>query len=173
MQIQTRKSIVILAFAAALATLCNPVSAFAQTTTLSFGADIGEIAILTYSIETTAESSWSKGGGASIGKPAYGPLRFTAARDSSTFNMLQYIGVGQSAPLATLTVRPARGTDFITYTFTDIFFTGVGQSAQAEKPHLQIDGAFVWKTVTIRSSTNGTASCIAINVPAGTVDDNC
>ena len=53
------------------------------------------------------------------------------------------------------------------------FFYEHHQSEVSERTRFQIGGAFVYKTVSIRSSTNGTLSCIAIDVPAGTINDGC
>jgi type VI protein secretion system component Hcp len=168
----SKKSIVNFVFCAVLITVSTAATAKAQAT-LSFSDDIGEIELLTYSFETIADSSWAKGGGVSVGKPTFGPLKFTAARDSSTLKMLGLISTGKNAESATLTVIPARSSDSLSYTFTGIFFTSVSQSEVSEKTRFQIGGAFVYKTVSIRSSTNGTLSCIAIDVPAGTVNNGC
>ena len=79
----SRKSIINFVLSAVLITVSTAATATAQAT-LSFSDDIGEIELLTYSFETIADSSSAKGGGVSVGKPAFGPLKFTAARDSST-----------------------------------------------------------------------------------------
>lgn len=65
----------------------------------------GEIDVLSYSVGATANSSWTSGGGASVGKPNPGELNFSAAWDRSAPAMLKLIASGQAVPTVVLTVR--------------------------------------------------------------------
>ena len=65
----------------------------------------GEIVVLSYSIGVEADTSWTKGSGASVGKPNPLDLQFTAAMNRSVPSILNYITTGSASPMAILTLR--------------------------------------------------------------------
>src|SRR6266404_7382573 len=111
MQIRNGVCIAAIAVAGGLASA----TAIADEMFLKFSGDIvgdstdpqhlNEIVLLSYSLGVTAETSWTKGGGASVGKPNPGDFQFTAAMNRSVPTILKYITTGRAAPSATLTVR--------------------------------------------------------------------
>ncbi len=173
----------IMAFTVVTAVASMATSAMADDVFLSFGGEIvgdstdpnhpGEIKLASYSLETTAVVAFTPGGGVSVGKPGYGPLRFTAERDSSTLKMLEHISTGNNASTATLTVKPKRGSDSLTYVFSNVFFTGVGQGAVPDRPRLLIDGTFIYKSVSIQSSHAGVVTCANFDVTTGVFSEVC
>ncbi len=76
----------------------------------------------------TADSSWSKGGGASVGKPVPGDLVWTQSFDSSVPSMYSFLLTGKSVPLATVEYVRTGDAGPVTYlqlAMTDVFFTGL------------------------------------------------
>ena len=126
-----------------------------------------EIVVLSYSLDVTADSSYTNGGGASIGKPIAGDMQFTAAMNRSIPTIFGYITNGKAAPSARLTVRTDTGTkrpgdEYAKYTFTDILFTnveqrlnGVGRAVSAV--------SFAYKTVTIQEFAPGNPVAVSCN----------
>ena len=136
----------------------------------------GEIAVTSFSLGVEADSSWTKGGGASIGKPNPGELRFTALVDRSIAGMVLKITGGKAVTSATLTVRAdAKGNrtaDYLKYSFEGMFFTAVGQGLSgAGRAAMAI--AAVYKTVKVEviGADGRVASCAYWDIPAGTADD--
>jgi type VI secretion system secreted protein Hcp len=137
----------------------------------------GEIALTSYSFGVEAESSWTKGGGASVGKPNPGELHFTALMNRSVAGVFNKIATGKSVPTATLTVRTALtgsriGQEYVKYSFTGMFFTAVGQGLTgAGRAAVAISG--VYKTLKIEQfGADGLpVACVLWDVPAGTADD--
>jgi len=139
----------------------------------------GEIVLLSYSIGVEADTSWTKGGGASVGKPNPLDLNFTAAMNRSVPSILKYITTGSSSPTAILTLRSdstgnRTGFEYAKYTFEGVFFTGVGQSLTGAGRAVSAVSA-VYKTVQVQQfapGVPGAVSCVRWSIPAGTVD-NC
>jgi type VI secretion system secreted protein Hcp len=135
----------------------------------------GEIVLLSYSLDVTAESSWTKGGGASVGKPNPGDFQFTAALNGSIPTILRYITSGKAVPSATLTVRSDPvgsrvGFEYAKYKFEGTFFTNVGQGLTAAGRAVSAV-SFVYKTVRVELFAPGTptpVSCVLWDIPAGT-----
>jgi type VI secretion system secreted protein Hcp len=137
-----------------------------------------EIVLLSYSLGAEAESSWTKGGGASVGKPNPLDLQFTAAMNRSIPAILKYITTGTSVPTAVLTVRSdvagnKIGFEYAKYTFEDVFFTHVGQGLSgAGRAVSAVSG--VYKTVQVQQFAPGiptAVSCVKWDIPAGTAAD--
>ncbi len=145
----------------------------------------GAIDVDSYGLGVKAISDWTKGGGASVGKPAPGEFRFTAAMNSSVPTILRYIATGRAADGATLTVRTAAkgggnrngrdGFEYLKLTFTGLYFTSL--------EHMLVDGGRATSEVSavyrsLRTeytplNPNGTAGsvvCTLWDIPAGTVN---
>jgi type VI protein secretion system component Hcp len=103
--------------------------------------------IADYAWEVTAASTFTSGG-AAVGKPNPGAIRFTKWIDASSVSALLKIAVGTAFPSAVFTVTFGKGKDASTmvYELEDLFVTRVGQGS--------IDGvvteelSFVFKAVT-------------------------
>jgi type VI secretion system secreted protein Hcp len=140
---------------------------------------LNEIVLLSYSLGVTAETSWTKGGGASVGKPNPGDFQFTAAMNRSVPTILKYITTGKAAPSATLTVRSdgvgnKPGFEYAKYTFEGMFFTSVGQGLTGEGRAVSASSG-VYKTLKVEQFAPGTTtpvSCVLWDIPAGTAG-NC
>ena len=184
MQLRTRACILVVALAGGLAST----TAVADDLFLKFGGDIlgdstdaqhpDEIVLLSYAFGVDADTSWTRGGGASVGKPNPGDLRFTAVMNRSVAAIVKHITRGNSAPTATLTVRSTApgsraGFEYVKYTFTGLFFTSVDQGLTGTGRAVNSVSA-VYKTVQIEQFAPGdprAVSCVKWDVPAGTVED--
>ena len=138
-----------------------------------------EIVVSSYSLGVDAESSWTKGGGASVGKPNPGPLKFTMSPNLALPKLLKCIATGHSAQQAVLTIRferagPKTGFVYAKYTFTDLFFTSIDQAAtDGTQPPLVAVSA-VYKTLKLQEFAKGpppTSSCFQWDIPAGAAGD--
>jgi type VI secretion system secreted protein Hcp len=137
-----------------------------------------EIVLLSYSVGVEAETSWTKGGGASVGKPNPLELHFTAAMNRSIPTILKYITRGQAVPTAILTVRSdisgnRIGFEYAKYTFEGVFFTNVGQSLSGAGRAVNAVSA-VYKTVQVQQFAPGiptAVSCVMWDIPTGAVVD--
>lgn len=137
-----------------------------------------EIVVLSYSLGITAESSWTKGGGASVGKPNPGKLNFEHYYDTAVPAMVKYIATGSAARSATLTARSdprgnKPGTEYARYTFEDFYFTDVGQALNGEGRAVNA-AAGVYRTLKVQTfaPNNPVAvSCVFWDVPSGTTSD--
>ena len=138
----------------------------------------GEIVVLSYSIGVEADSSWTKGGGASVGKPNPLDLQFTAAMNRSVPSILKYITTGSASPMAILTLRSdipgnRAGFEYAKYTFEDLFFTSVVQNLAGPGRAVSAVSA-VYKTVQLQQCAPGgpdAVSSVKWDIPAGTADD--
>lgn len=137
-----------------------------------------EIVLLSYSLGVEADTSWTKGGGASVGKPNPLDLHFTAAMNRSVPTILKYITTGKAAPTAILTLRSATvgnttGFEYAKYTFEGVFFTSVGQGLNGAGRAVSAISA-VYKTVKVEQfapGSPGAVSCVFWDVPFGTAGD--
>ena len=137
-----------------------------------------EIVLLSYSLGVEADTSWTKGGGASVGKPNPHDLTFTAALNRSVPTIIKYITTGKAAEQAILTLRSDAsgnkpGFEYAKYTFEGVFFTGVGQSLGGAGRAVSAVSA-VYKTVKVQQFAPGNpvaVSCVFWDIPAGTVSD--
>ena len=128
--------------------------------------------------EVEAETSWTKGGGASVGKPNPGKINFDHAFDSSSTVILGYICTGKAFPKVELqmTKTTGRGTPetFFTMTMEGAFITKVSNSG-TEEGNVRQRVSMVFKTVKIeykpQSRQDGTLGAIKTynwDIPAGT-----
>ncbi|WP_336518211.1 Hcp family type VI secretion system effector [Pollutibacter soli] len=102
--------------------------------------------------EVEAESSWTKGGGASVGKPNPGKLNFEHRFDSSSTVILGFICSGKSFPKAELQIAKQGGRavpeTFFTMTMESVFITKASNFGTADGTIIQ-KVELVFKTVKI------------------------
>lgn len=116
----------------------------------------------------TADSSWTKGGGASVGKPNPGSLRVTKPVDAGSIAAFHNIVSGSSFQTAVLTLTSGKGntTSTMVYEMTDLFVTAVAQTA-ADGLTAE-DLSMVFKTVKWTfTDASGSSSSGAWSVPGG------
>ena len=91
--------------------------------------------------EVEAETSWTKGGGAAVGKPSPGKLNWEHSFDRSSNTILSYICTGKAFPNVTLEMCKSTGGGkrqaFFVIKMEEVFITKVGQSATDEGNVLQ------------------------------------
>lgn len=116
------------------------------------------IEIQSWDWEVEAETSWTKGGGAAVGKPSPGKMNWEHVFDRSSNTILAYICTGKSFPEIRLEMCKSTGTKdrkpFFTVLMTEAFITKVNQSATEEGNVLQ-KVEMVFKTIEIQYSQQG------------------
>jgi|RhiMethySRZTD1v2_1073278.scaffolds.fasta_scaffold162162_4 type VI secretion system secreted protein Hcp len=141
-------------------------------------AHAGELALASYSVGVTAESSWTKGGGASVGKPNPADLSFTMNVNRAVPPILQHITTGRAASKAVLTLRSdsqgnKTGDEYAKYTFEGLFFTSVGQGLNGAGHAVSAVSA-IYKTLRLQTFAPGSStplSCIFWDIPGGVATD--
>lgn len=136
-----------------------------------------EVALLSYGFGVDADSSWTRGGGASVGKPNLGELRFAALMDKSVAGMFRKITDGKPTSTAELVVRTSlngnrTGPEYVKYSFTGLFFTSVEQGL-AGNGRASMTASAVYKSVRIQHfGPDGRATaCVGFDVTTGLVED--
>ena len=108
--------------------------------------------------EVEAETSWTKGGGAAVGKPAPGKMNWEHSFDRSSNILLSYICTGKSFDEIKLEMCKATGEQgrqkFFTVLMKEAFITKVNQSATEEGNVLQ-KVEMVFKTIEIEYFQQG------------------
>jgi type VI secretion system Hcp family effector len=128
--------------------------------------------------DVEAESSWTKGGGASVGKPNPGKMNFGHRFDTSSIVILGYICTGKAFPKVELQMMKTagRGTPetYFTMAMEGVFITKVSNAGTEDGAVLQ-QVEMVFKTVKIeyKAQDSRTGSFAAVktfnwNIPAGT-----
>ena len=128
--------------------------------------------------EVEAETSWTKGGGASVGKPNPGKMNFEHQFDTSSTVILGYICSGKAFPKLELqmTKTTGKGTPetYFTMTMEGAFITKVSNSGTEEGNILQ-RVEMVFKTVKIeykaqdnKTGLLGIVKTYNWDIPAGT-----
>ncbi len=128
--------------------------------------------------EVEAETSWTKGGGASVGKPNPGKMTFEHRFDTSSTVILGYVCSGKAFPKVELQMQKttSKGTPetYFTMTMEGAFITKVSNSG-TEEGVVQQKVQLVFKTVKIeyKPQDNKTGSFTAVktynwDIPAGT-----
>ena len=128
--------------------------------------------------EVEAESSWTKGGGASVGKPNPGKLNFEHYFDTSSTVILGYICTGKAFPKLQLEMMKTTGKGspetYFTMTMEGAFITKVSNSGTEEGNVVQ-KVELVFKTVKIeykpqshKDGSLGAAKTFQWDIPAGT-----
>jgi type VI secretion system Hcp family effector len=103
--------------------------------------------------EVEAETSWTKGGGASVGKPSPGKMNWEHSWDRSSSVILGYICTGSAFEKCYLTMCKSTGKDerepFFQVEMRECFITKVNQSATDEGNVLQ-KVEMVFKAISIQ-----------------------
>ena len=129
--------------------------------------------------EVEAETSWTKGGGASVGKPNPGKMNFEHMFDTSSTVILGYICSGKAFPKVELQMMKttAKGSPetYFTMTMEGVFITKVS-NAGTEEGNVVQRIELVFKTVKIeyKAQDNKTGALSTVktynwDIPAGTV----
>ena len=127
-------------------------------------------AVAEYSWTVTADSSFTKGGGASVGKPNPGAIRFTKLIDPSSIPTLQKIATGSAFPSAVFTVTFGKGNGAATmvYEMENLFVTSVTQGAADGL--VTEDVSFVFKAVKWTfTDSSGNVTSGTWDIPSGAV----
>ncbi len=131
---------------------------------------VGWVEIQAWEWEVTAETSWTKGGGASVGKPAPGVMNFEHFYDTSSPTLLAYICMGKSFDKVSLHMCKTTGADkpepYFIMDLVDAFITKVNQSANEEGNVLQ-KVELVFKEVSIDYKPQGLAAPGTLNKGVG------
>lgn len=126
-----------------------------------------------------AETSWTKGGGASVGKPNPGKMNFVHRFDTSSTVILGYSCSGKAFPKVEFQVMKANGKGtpetYFTMTMEGVFITRVSNSGTEEGLVMQ-KVEMVFKTVKIEyKSQDNKTGMLAVtktynwDIPAGIV----
>ena len=111
------------------------------------------IEIQAWDWEVEAETSWTKGGGAAVGKPSPGKMNWEHTFDRASNIILSYICTGKSFKQIELQMCKSTGDKgrqpFFTVLMTEAFITKVNQSATEEGNVLQ-KVEMVFKTIEIQ-----------------------
>lgn len=120
--------------------------------------------VTAYSWEVTAPSTFTSGGGASVGKPNPDAIRVTKQIDPSSIASLLNIAVGTAFPSAVFTVTfgKGKGASTMVYELQDLFVTRVSQGA--------IDGAVTEELSLVFKVVTWTFTSSAGDVTSGTWD---
>lgn len=128
--------------------------------------------------DVSAESSWTKGGGASVGKPVPGKMQFIHQYDAASTVILGFICTGKGFPKAELEMAKTTGKatpeTYITMTMEGCFITKVSNSCGSDGVVMQ-KVEMVFKKVKIeykpqngKDGTLGAAKAFEWDIPAGT-----
>ena len=128
--------------------------------------------------EVEAESSWTKGGGASVGKPNPGKMSFVHRFDTSSTVILGYICSGKAFPKVELQMMKTtgRGTPetYFTMTMEGAFITKVSNSGTEEGNVVQrVETVFKTVKIEYKAQDNKTGAMGPVktynwDIPAGT-----
>jgi len=136
------------------------------------------VEILGWDWEVEAETSWTKGGGSSVGKPNPGKMNFEHRFDTSSTVILGYICSGSVFPKVELQMTRATGRElpepYFTMRMEGAFITKVSNSGTDEGNVMQ-KVEMVFKTVKIeykvqdfKTGALGAAKIYSWDIPAGT-----
>jgi type VI secretion system Hcp family effector len=128
--------------------------------------------------EIEAESSWTKGGGASVGKPAPGKMIWQHHFDTSSIVIMGYICTGGAFPKVELQVTRTTGgakpETYFTMSMEGAFITKVSTNG-TDDGSISQNVEMVFKTVKIdykpqnsKSGKLGVAKTFSWDIPAGT-----
>ena len=112
--------------------------------------------------EVEAETSWTKGGGAAVGKPSPGKMNWEHVFDRSSNTILAYICTGKSFPKVILEMCKSTGQGkgrqpFFTITMNEVFMTKVTQAA-TEEGNVTQKVEMVFKKIQIDYSQQGVSA---------------
>ena len=128
--------------------------------------------------DVEADTSWTKGGGATVGKPNPGRLNFEHYFDTSSTVILGFICTGKAFPKAMLEMMKTTGSatpeTYFSMTMEGVFVTKVSNSGTEEGGVTQ-KVELVFKTVKIeykpqdnKTGKLGAAKTYTWDIPAGT-----
>jgi type VI secretion system secreted protein Hcp len=128
--------------------------------------------------EIEAETSWTKGGGASVGKPNPGKMNWEHYFDTSSPAIMGYICTGKAFPKVELQMMKSTGSGspqtHFTMTMEGAFITKI-QNAGTEEGNVMQKVEMVFKTVKIeyrpqdtKTGKLGVAKTYTWDIPAGT-----
>jgi type VI secretion system Hcp family effector len=125
--------------------------------------------------EIEADTSWTRGGGASVGKPNPGAMRWVHRFDTSSATIMGYLCTGKAFPKVQIDVLDARGKGAsqpsITVLMEGVFITRVSTSMSEDALVVQTV-EMVFKTVRIEYRTGdrpgAPAGTFTWDIPAGT-----
>lgn len=128
--------------------------------------------------EIEAETSWTKGGGASVGKPNPGKMSFQHYFDTSSTVIMGYICTGKAFPKVELQMMKTTGSavpeTYFTMTMEGAFIDKVSNSGTEDGNVLQ-KVEMVFKTVKIeykpqdkKTGKLGAGKAFSWDIPAGT-----
>lgn len=115
------------------------------------------VEVQSWSWAVEAQTSWTKGGGASVGKPDPGALTFTHRYDSASPALLGHLVSGKSfdrAQLVVLSGSPPQADPSFTMTLEGVFLTGVRTSCDGDVIFQQVDVVFKKVTIDYRALDN-------------------
>jgi len=128
--------------------------------------------------EVEAESSWTKGAGASMGKPNPGNLHFMHRFDKSSSVILSYICSGRAFPKLELQMMKTTGMGipetYFTMTIEDVFITRVSNTG-AEDGAIYQRVEVVFKSVKIEYKAQDNTGSFSVagafnwDIPSGKV----
>ncbi|MEL4180755.1 Hcp family type VI secretion system effector [Roseateles sp. PN1] len=132
--------------------------------------------VVNWSWSLSADTSWTKGGGAAVGKPQPGPFFWTQANDGVFNSLFVNMATGKAVNKIKLDVSKNTGAAnpevFFTMEFTGAFFTKLDMKGSAEG-NVDFAGQFVFKTIKIgyrpqdSSGRLGAAKFATWDIPAG------
>jgi type VI secretion system secreted protein Hcp len=125
--------------------------------------------VLSCSLGVTADTSWTKGGGASVGKPNPEAIRFTKAVDADSILLLKAITTGKAFTSVKFTATAGTGnrTTTIVYELTGVFVTAITHVGTGGTPLEEV--SFVYKTLAWKfTDANGVETSGVWDIPAGT-----
>jgi type VI protein secretion system component Hcp len=130
----------------------------------------GWIELQAWDWEVEAETSWTKGGGAAVGKPAPGKLNWEHSWDRSSNTILTFISTGRAFPTVKLEMCKSTGGKG-SILIKEAFITKVNQSATDEGNVLQ-KVEMVFKSIEIEYFQQGSGSDPGALAQAGKFDWN-
>ena len=130
--------------------------------------------------EIDAETSWTKGGGASVGKPNPGKMNFEHYFDAASTTIMKFICTGKAFGAVTLKMFKTTGSAtpecYFQMDMTGAFITKVAQNG-TEEGNVTQKVEMVFKTVKIeykqQDNNNGklmAAKTFKWDIPAGTAE---
>lgn len=127
-----------------------------------------------------AETSWTKGGGASVGKPNPGKMNFESYFSTASPTIMKFICTGKSFPNVQLKMMKTTGDStpqpYFQMDMTGVFITKVAQNG-TEEGTVQQKVEMVFKTVKIdykpqdnNTGKLGAAKAFKWDIPAGSAE---
>ncbi len=125
--------------------------------------------VRTLDFQINAASSWTKGGGASVGKPNPATLIIKKPNNKSTSDLFKSIGQGKSIPEIIFEYYDAANKLYYSITLTNVFLTQLNWLTPECPTCLKLEllVGFVFKTYKTSDVASGTK--VIWDIPAGTL----